>query len=273
MRIFLIENPTSAHRRLQRNLKRLSIVLLMLAAVSAPAGVVLAQPNTAALQSQQASCVYFQETSHSVCNGFLRYWQTYGGVSIFGYPVSDEFIDNNMTIQYFERARFEWHPGSDPARWDVQLGRLGAEEVGSNFATTLDQLRANVSKFKDVDAAKSAGWKLVPGLDNCFDNPGVGGMGLHYINTDMLDTSVDPLSPEALVYQQSADGTLTLGAVEWIVPAANWDAEAHGWLLPEVLGHQLHLNKQLGVYVLHAWIFTDNPAGMFNDWNPNVSCS
>lgn len=28
---------------------------------------------------------------------------------------------------WFERARFEWHPGSDPARWDVMLGRVGAE--------------------------------------------------------------------------------------------------------------------------------------------------
>jgi len=33
-------------------------------------------------------------------------------------------------VQYFERARFEWHPGSAPGRFDVLLGRLGAEELG-----------------------------------------------------------------------------------------------------------------------------------------------
>jgi hypothetical protein len=39
-----------------------------------------------------------------------------------------------------------------------------------------------------------------------------------------------------------------------------------------VLGHHLHLNPGLGVYVLHAWIFKNNPAGIFEDWNPNVTC-
>ena len=30
--------------------------------------------------------------------------------------------------------------------------------------------------------------------------------------------------------------------------------------------------EQLGVYILHAWIWKNNPAGMFEDWNPKVSC-
>lgn len=47
---------------------------------------------------------------------------------IFGYPISNEEKDEHgLTVQWFERARFEWHPGSDPARWDVMLGRVGAE--------------------------------------------------------------------------------------------------------------------------------------------------
>jgi hypothetical protein len=25
-------------------------------------------------------------------------------------------------------------------------------------------------------------------------------------------------------------------------------------------------------YELHAWIWNNNPSGMFNDWNPRVSC-
>ncbi len=272
MRRHLFRDPASAHGGHGRRLPRLGIMLMVLVALVVPTGAVFAQPGTGTLQNQQTSCVFFQQTGHSVCNGFLRYWQTYGGLAVFGYPVSDEYVDNNMTMQFFERARFEWHPGSDPARWDVQLGRLGAEGVGSDFSTTLNLLRANVAAFKNPDIAKSAGWHLVSGLDNCFDNPGVGGMGIHYINTDMLDTSVDPLTPEAMVYQPDANGNLTLGAVEWIVPADKWDAEAHGGLLPEVLGHSFHLNQALGVYILHAWIFNDNPAGMFNDWNPNVSC-
>lgn len=34
-----------------------------------------------------------------------------------------------------------------------------------------------------------------------------------------------------------------------------------------------HLNEGLGVYVLHAWIWANNLSGMFEDWNPRVSCS
>ncbi|MDT8305926.1 MAG: hypothetical protein RRC07_08325 [Anaerolineae bacterium] len=41
---------------------------------------------------------------------------------------------------------------------------------------------------------------------------------------------------------------------------------------PAILGQSLHLNEALGVYVLHAWIWLGNPAGVFADWNPNVSC-
>ncbi len=41
---------------------------------------------------------------------------------------------------------------------------------------------------------------------------------------------------------------------------------------PQLHGHSLHLNESLGVYVLHAWIWKNNPAGMFEDWNPKVSC-
>ena len=29
----------------------------------------------------------------------------------------------------------------------------------------------------------------------------------------------------------------------------------------------------VGFYILHAWVWGHNPAGMFVDWNPEVSCS
>lgn len=78
------------------------------------------------------SCVYFPETGHNLCGGFRAYWETFGGLPIYGYPISEEFVEENpdtgelYTVQYFERARFEWHPGEFPPRFDVLLGRLGA---------------------------------------------------------------------------------------------------------------------------------------------------
>jgi hypothetical protein len=132
------------------------------------------------------------------------------------------------------------------------------------------EVRDAIAQYETPALAQAAGWDLVEGLDNCFDNPGTGAMGVHYIDADRLDTTVDELAPEAIIYETSS-GSPELVAVEYIVPAADWDAEGHDGL-PEALGQTFHLNEALGVYVLHAWLFKENPAGMFEDWNPDVSC-
>jgi hypothetical protein len=134
----------------------------------------------------------------------------------------------------------------------------------------LAQVREATAQFHRPEAAQAAGYDLVPGLDYCFNNPGVGAMGYHYINTGILDTTVELLRPEAMVYAPGPDGILQLAAVEYIVPAGPWDAE--NTELPMLLGQHFHLNANLGVYVLHAWIWKNNPSGIFEDWNPNVSC-
>jgi hypothetical protein len=143
--------------------------------------------------------------------------------------------------------------------------------ASANGPTELAKVRRATAKFQRVEVARKAGYDLREGLDQCFDNPGVGGMGFHYINTDILDLKLDVLQPEAMVYAPGPKGQLKLGAVEYIVPAADWDA-AGNTKPPSVLGHHLHLNKDLGVYILHIWLWRYNPAGMFEDWNPTVSC-
>ncbi len=74
---------------------------------------------------------YFSQTSHSVSNGFLNYWLKNGGLSQFGYPISEEFDEKNPgdgklhTVQYFERGRFEYYPEYNGTDYEVQLGLLG----------------------------------------------------------------------------------------------------------------------------------------------------
>lgn len=86
-----------------------------------------------------AGCTYFAATGHNLCGGFAAYWVKFGGVALYGYPISEEFTEDPLgtdtptIVQYFERARFEWHPGTAPDRFDVLLGRLGAEELGLVF--------------------------------------------------------------------------------------------------------------------------------------------
>ncbi|HLO28384.1 MAG TPA: hypothetical protein VK249_04580 [Anaerolineales bacterium] len=141
----------------------------------------------------------------------------------------------------------------------------------ASIAAQLAQVRAATARFHRTEAAKAAGYTFVPGLDSCFNNPGVGGMGFHLIKTSSLDLTVNVLEPEAMVYAPGPNGQLQLDAVEYIVPAAAWDA-AGNTQPPSVLGQSFHLDAALGVYILHAWIWRENPLGMFEDWNPKVSC-
>jgi hypothetical protein len=135
----------------------------------------------------------------------------------------------------------------------------------------LAQVRAATARFHQPEAAQAAGWELVGGLDYCFEDPDAGAMGFHYINTAKLDATIEILQPEAMVYAPGRDGRLALAAVEYIVPVSAWEAAGHSGL-PQALGHEFHLNEGLGVYVLHAWIWRHNPAGLFEDWNPLVTC-
>jgi len=67
----------------------------------------------------------------TLSGGFRKFYESEPkALAYWGYPVTEEMGEGNLTVQYFERARFEWHPGSDPQNHDVLLGRLGAERVG-----------------------------------------------------------------------------------------------------------------------------------------------
>lgn len=84
---------------------------------------------------------YFSETGHSLSGGFKTYWDTHGGLAIFGFPISEEFAERNpddgkvYTVQYFERNRFEYHPEFSGTPFEVSLGRLGAQIAGQTFPT------------------------------------------------------------------------------------------------------------------------------------------
>ncbi len=77
--------------------------------------------------------VWFLETRHSVSGKILEYWNRYGGLSQFGFPLSEPFqeiseTDNkSYTVQYFERNRFELHPEKQ-APYEVELGLLGVQQ-------------------------------------------------------------------------------------------------------------------------------------------------
>ncbi|NTU78962.1 MAG: L,D-transpeptidase [Chloroflexales bacterium] len=71
--------------------------------------------------------VYFPQTGHHLSNrsGFLNFWRSNGQVLVFGYPLTEEMVEGGRIVQYFERARFEYHP--EQADQQVQLGLVGRE--------------------------------------------------------------------------------------------------------------------------------------------------
>ena len=136
-----------------------------------------------------------------------------------------------------------------------------------------DLARANLATaaYQDVAEAEAAGYAstLGPGEGSlgCFQDPARGGMGVHYVNGDLLDANLDVAHPEALVYELDNNANVSdLVALEYIVPDAAWTSAEP----PMLFGQHLHHHPSLPLWVLHAWIWKDNPTGVFQDFNPRV---
>lgn len=95
-----------------------------------------AEPITSSKQRR-----YFPETKHIVQYGFKDTWDARGGLKIFGLPLSDEveeqLSDGKVhTVQYFERARFEYW-SDQPAGRRVLLSLLGRQLVPQSLTAPL----------------------------------------------------------------------------------------------------------------------------------------
>lgn len=151
---------------------------------------------------------------------------------------------------------------------------LRTEAIHAHAAATaasgpeVAQLRRLVAPYHTVAKAIAGGWTT--DITGCLELPGVGGMGHHYTNMGYLtDGQIQWDRPEILVFApapNARDG-LRLVAVEYVFPAAQSDPA------PSALGQQFHYNPAVPGYVLHVWIGDHNPTGLFQDWNPTISCN
>jgi hypothetical protein len=145
----------------------------------------------------------------------------------------------------------------------------------------LRSARAATAKYRKIDTARRAGYGLLTDTAgiSCIDNPGVGAMGVHYVNGKLVgDPRVIATKPEALVYEPEENGRLRLVALEYVVLQSAWEGAGHK-AAPSLFGQRFELipsPNRYGLppfYELHAWVWKHNPRGMFDDWNPRVSCS
>lgn len=96
-----------------------------------------ADPPASSLAGQR----YFPESGHNLGGRYRDYWEANGGLPRFGYPLSEiitETLENGRSyaVQYFERARLEYHPENSPP-YDILVGQFGRQILQEN--TWLDE--------------------------------------------------------------------------------------------------------------------------------------
>ncbi len=105
--------------KLMRTLFRPLATLLVLCLFLAPMGTVHAQTQ---------DFEFFDETGHNVQGEFLTFYRLAANPTLlYGYPITEEFVRaDGLRVQYFQRARFEYHPDL-PEGQRVTLTPLGRE--------------------------------------------------------------------------------------------------------------------------------------------------
>jgi hypothetical protein len=170
----------------------------------------------------------------------------------------------------------------------------GCSDASADPAVALDALRVATEKYRDVEVAIADGYERDP-LDTCetaahLGQPAdLGAMGIHYLRRDLLGitpdenrldargTHTDFDQPAALLYEPQADGSLVLVGLENVVSAEAW--RAAGNRRPPLfrgVGYHHHPADPMRVipehYDLHLWLFRDNPDGLHEQYNRDVSC-
>lgn len=157
----------------------------------------------------------------------------------------------------------------------VVSGQALAESMQVNDPAVLKDLAAvrnATAKYHDVEKALADGF--VP--DHvCVAAPGLGGMGIHYINFErVMDPSVNLTEPEVLLYAYSGNG-LKLVGVEYMYAIESLESPPPS---PVLFGREFdgpmegHGPGMPPHYDLHVWVWSQNPSGVFAMFNPNVSC-
>lgn len=170
----------------------------------------------------------------------------------------------------------------------LTLAGLGVYQVAAAAGgpSELQRVHAATARFQSITQAEQAGYAEFRDKDQIACIAGSdGGMGIHYVNGQLLDDVVDPEVPEALVYAPRPNGSLELVAVEYIV----FESELTGGTteeilqpddprIPELFGVKMQRMPAGNRYDIpafferHLWLYEENSAGLLADYNPDVSC-
>lgn len=96
------------------------------------------------------ACKSFSENSFPVCFAFLEFFEPYGGVAQFGLPISPFEYHDNMIVQYFEKARFEWQA------WKTEGQRVVISDLGRIYFDKLGEDPGFLPQVKPLDNTPTA---------------------------------------------------------------------------------------------------------------------
>ena len=140
-------------------------------------------------------------------------------------------------------------------------------------------VRASTAAYHNVGIAQARGYSILADTagKTCIDQPGVGGMGVHYVNGDLVgDPAINAMATRSGgLRARTATASCTGGGRvrrhqgrlgrEPQRAARPVRARVHGHRRPNRYGLP-------AFYSLHVWAWDHNPTGTFEMWNPEVVC-
>jgi hypothetical protein len=131
-----------------REIKRIVSIILLIGFLAGASEVVWAK-----VLPQSSDQLYVPETKHWIRGDFLRFYQSASDpLLLFGYPISDEFVDpeTGLQTQYFQRARMDL--AASPAGPKVELAFLGVKLHDDNAPLApISTDSATCRYFKETD--------------------------------------------------------------------------------------------------------------------------
>ncbi|HKR08665.1 MAG TPA: hypothetical protein VJS39_05705 [Gemmatimonadaceae bacterium] len=143
-----------------------------------------------------------------------------------------------------------------------------SQSFGASVNQDLARLRQATAAFQVFDSAFHAGWSAQ--ITPCMTDPGgAGGMGFHYGNVGLINGTATVENPQLLLYEPEKNGRLRLVAVEYIIPYTFVPRSATP---PRLFNQDFQQVDAFQLWGLHAWVWRENPSGIFAPWNPRVNC-
>ncbi len=183
-----------------------AFVLLMLALPAIP---------PAAVYAKEGDSITISETGKTIRGPFMRYWLSNGATSTQGFPISDEMQEKSdtdgklYTVQYFERAVFEYHP-ENQIPYDVLLSLLGTFAYKQKYPDVAPNQEPSTAPDARIfpETGKRLGCRF---LDYWTRNGGLAQFG-YPISDELMEKSdldgkprrVQYFQRQALVYDQYA---------------------------------------------------------------------